>query len=155
MTARASKTYAKGAIAPRQIKAIHAAIGKLGLDDADYRAMLHQRFGVPSCKSLTWRQAEALLDALNGTQRTTVPAPLPRWAELDGRPGMATGAQCRMIEAMWAEVSRAPDAAARERALWSFLFRIVGVSHFRFLKCWQVQKVVAAIEAMKFHTKEA
>ncbi|WP_298434481.1 regulatory protein GemA [Geobacter sp.] len=150
------RPYAKGGIAPRQIKAIHATIGKLGLDDDTYRAMLQDRYHVGSCKDLTWRQAEELLDSLNGKgfSRSPASAPRSRWSELDGRPGMASGAQCRKIAAMWAEVSRMSGDEERERALWSFLRRIVGVDHFRFLRGWQVQKVIAAIEAMKFNNKE-
>lgn len=140
------------AIAPRQIKAIHAALHKIGLDDDAYRAMLNERYRVKSCKNLTWRQAEELLDFLNGKSSNRPPVPGPRslkYTDLDGRPGMCSGKQARMIEAMWAEVSRATTAEDREHALWVFLRRITGVDHFRFLKGWQVEKVVKALETMR------
>ena len=53
-------------ISPRQIKAVHAIKGKLGMDDDAYRDILQSRFGVDSCKALTWQQAEELLETLDG-----------------------------------------------------------------------------------------
>ena len=38
---------------PREIKLIKTAMGKLGMDDATYRAMLQRVAGVTSCKNLT------------------------------------------------------------------------------------------------------
>lgn len=155
MSARPQR-YGKQPITRGQKTIIHTLKAKLGMDDAAYRGLLHQMFGVASSTALSWREADDLITELR-RKGGEVPPEVPvqeraprRWADLDNRPGMATGAQCRMIEAMWAEVSRMPTADERERALWSFLRRICGVDHFRFLKRWQVQKVVAAIEAMKF-----
>ncbi len=141
-------------ISPRQIKAIHASINKIGMDDEDYRGILRDRYKVKSCKNLSWRQAEELLESLNG-KRPSPPALSHReerglkYTELDGRSGMCSGKQARMIAGMWAEVSRAATEEDRERALWVFMRRIVGVDHFRFLKGWQVQMVVKAISEMR------
>lgn len=151
--------HAKGAIAPRQIKAIHTAIGKLGMDDDTYRDTLRERFGVESCKGLTWRQAEELLDVLNagtrdqgqgtGNGRSLVPRPrsLP-FTDMAGRPGFASGAQCRLVAAMWAQVSRAPNDESRETALDSFCRRILGVAGLRMVKGHQIEKLVKALEQM-------
>ena len=143
------------AISPRQIKQIHTIKGKLGLDDDAYRLLLG-RYQVKSSKQLTWRQAEELIDDLNRQTghkiESRAPAPGPRslkYTDLEGRPGMCSGKQARMIEAMWAEVSRATTAEDREHALWVFLRRITGTDHFRFLKSWQVEKVVKALTEMK------
>lgn len=38
---------------PKEIKLIKTAMGRLGMDDATYRAMLQRVAGVTSCKSLT------------------------------------------------------------------------------------------------------
>ena len=159
MSARPQR-YGKQPVNRRQKTIIHTLTAKLGMDDDAYRGLMQQMFGVSSSTGLSWREADDLITELR-RKGGEVPPEVPvqeraprRWSELDGRPGMATAAQCRMIEAMWAEVSRMPTADERERALWSFLRRIVGVDHFRFLKRWQVQKVVAAIEAMKFNSKE-
>ena len=143
------------AISPRQIKQIHTIKGKLGLDDDAYRLLLG-RYQVKSSKQLTWRQAEELIDDLNRQTGHKIESRIPspesrklRYTELDGRPGMCSRKQARMIEAMWAEVSRATTAEDREHALWVFLRRITGTDHFRFLKGWQVEKVVKALNVMR------
>jgi hypothetical protein len=165
------------AISPRQIKAVHATLASLGIDDADYRAMLHERYRAKSCKDLTWRQAEELLKQLNGVASRGVKESISitpdiqnpitgdalcaqlfpqlylriskfRYVELDGRPGFCSGAQARMIEAIWARVSRATTDDDREQALWSMMRRICGVDHFRFLEAKKVQSIVKALKVM-------
>lgn len=157
-------TFVKGQISPRHIKAIHAVVHKLGLDDDAYREILMQRYRAKSCKELTWQQAEELLEHLNGTPSPT----LPRWGresnsspqrgevrrgalkytDMDRRPGFASGAQLRLIDAMWNQVSRAEEPEAREKALDSFVNRIAQVAGLRMLKGWQVEKIVRALEGM-------
>lgn len=51
-------------ITPAQVKAIHVALSRNGIDDAAYRALLKGRYGVESCKALTRRQASELLTRL-------------------------------------------------------------------------------------------
>jgi phage gp16-like protein len=149
----------KGGISPRQIKIIHTIKGKLGLDDAAYRTLL-RGYAVQSSKELTWREAEELIEELNRKAGNPPLSPLKvrgeaegrgvmRYSDLDNRPGMCNGKQARMIEAMWMAVSRMATAEEKQSALWSFMRRICGVDHFRFLKSYQVQKVVKAIETMK------
>ena len=57
-------------ITPAQVRAIHVALHRQGIDDAAYRALLDMAFGVTTCKALTRRQASALLVKLG--------RPLPR-----------------------------------------------------------------------------
>ncbi len=47
-----------------QIKSIHAALARLGIEDGTYRELLRTEFGVGSCKDLSRRQASALLARL-------------------------------------------------------------------------------------------
>lgn len=150
---RKPQVYVKGRIAPSQIKAIHAVIGKIGMDDEDYRHMLHSRCGVTSCKDLSWRQAEELLEHLNGQGKSGKREPATRrnalkYTDLDSRPGFASGAQCRLIDAMWSQVTRAEDEEAKEKALNSFCHRIAGVAGLRMVKMFQVEKIVKALEKM-------
>ena len=49
-------------IRPKQIQIIKMAQRDLGLDDATYRAMLRESYGVDSCTRLTIAQANALID---------------------------------------------------------------------------------------------
>jgi hypothetical protein len=153
MSAHAHKRHA---ISPRQIKAIHAVIRKLGLDDATYRARL-RTYGAHTCKDLSWQQAEELLNSLNGvTSSPCRKAPAgKKYADLDGRPGFATGAQCRLIAAMFAQVTIAEDDDGREKALNSFCARIAKVAGLRMVRNYQVEKIVKALEAMGAEHKEA
>jgi hypothetical protein len=155
------KRYGKQPISFRQVKIVHTIKNKLGLDEDTYRAMLAGYPGpkgepAGSCKDLTWVQAEQLIEEMQKKTGTPSPPALShkgarelKYADLDGRPGMCNGKQARMVAGMWAEVSRAEDEESREKALFKFLRRIVGVDHFRFLKSWQVEKVVKAISEMK------
>lgn len=157
MTAQAKRKapqYVKGQIAPSQVKAIHAVLHKLGIDDETYRHILHSRYGVTSCKGLTWRQAEELLESLNGTppahkSHTSHKSHHGRkYQDMDSRPGFANGAQLRLVDAMFHQITRAEGEEAIEKALNSFVNRIAHVAGLRMLKGWQVEKIVAALEGM-------
>lgn len=144
--------HSSAAVKRRQItnaqkRAIHCALralGAVGVSDDDYRAILKDRYGVDSCKELSFSQASELLDYLNTLTGRKSCAHMPH----KGRP-MATPAQIRMIEAMWAEVAYKKDRKWREKSLNKFLQRIVGVAHINWLHQWQVKKVVRAIKAIK------
>lgn len=146
-------------ISPRQIKAVHAIKGKLGMDDDTYRDILQSRFGVDSCKALTWQQAEELLGTLDGggpsrpARRANRPG--KKYADMDGRPGFASGAQLRLIDAMFHQVTRAEGEEAIDKALNSFVNRIAHVAGIRMLKGWQVEKVIKALEGMGAVIKNA
>lgn len=157
--------WVKGRIAPSQIKAIHAVVNKLGMDDETYRHVLHSRCGVTSCKDLSWRQAEELLEGLNGGkadkrgsgkphQRFTASTHTLKYQDMDGRPGFASGAQLRLIDAMWDQVTRAEDEEAKEKALDGFCRKIAQVAGLRMVKGWQVEKIIKAMEAMGAVKKE-
>jgi hypothetical protein len=72
-----------------------------------------------------------------------------RFSDLGYRDGMATPAQLRMIEAIWIDVSRMPNYAAKQKALKGFLRRITGVEELRFVEGWMVRKIITAIQHMK------
>lgn len=155
---KASTSYVKGRIAPSQIKAIHAVINKLGLDDDAYRELLKGRYNAKSCKDLSWRQAEELLESLNGKPSPSAPSrrtKVLKYTDMDGRPGFASGAQLRLIDAMFAQITRAEGEEAIEKALNSFCNRILHVAGLRMVKGWQVEKIVKALEGMGAVKKEA
>ena len=56
-------------ITPAQVRSIHVALSRLGIEDAEYRSLLGGRYGAASCKELTRRQASDFL--------TTLGRPLP------------------------------------------------------------------------------
>ena len=51
-------------ITPAQVRAIHVALHRHGIDDDEYRARLMDRWGVDTCKALTRREASDLIASL-------------------------------------------------------------------------------------------
>jgi hypothetical protein len=72
-----------------------------------------------------------------------------KYDELGKRYGMATARQLRKIEAMWKDVSRATNAVDREKALRSFLMRMVKVSAMEFVESAHAHKLIKALEQIK------
>lgn len=148
MSATATAHGRRHAIAPKQIKAIHAAVKAQGIDDTTYRLRL-KTYGALTCKDLTWQQATELLDSLNGKAPSAGRNKLP-YEDLDGRPGFASGSQCRLVAAMFSQVTRvaAVDKEGRDKALNSFCNRILGVAALRMVRSYQVEKIIKALESM-------
>jgi hypothetical protein len=170
MVQQRKKTTAKP-ITAAQIKRIHTQLHMLGVSDENYRAALESRFGVTTCKDLTLTQAKSFIDELQAlahkklqedysrkraAARAEAEAAKPkRFDELDNRPGMASGAQLRKIEAMWADLSDVPDPAAKARALRRFIMRIAKVADLRFLDGQMAGWVINALNAMKRQAEKA
>lgn len=140
-------------ITARQKKVIHTITHAMAMDDASYRGLLERWFGARTCTALTFAQADLLIRRLSyiaekvGTWQNR-DAYRTRYNELGIRPGMATPAQLRMIEAMWHTVSYQEGDEAKERALNRFLLAHFRVSSLRWLEDWQAQKVIKTLGAM-------
>ena len=97
-----------------QIRAIHAVLRRIGMEDDAYRELLRTLWGVSSCKDLTRAQAGDLLARLAGPyrparqqqprRRATRPA-APAPAQTDGVVRLASPAQRRLIDALIGEVA--------------------------------------------------
>lgn len=157
-------------ITAAQIKRIHTIVHLLKISDENYRAALDSRFNVNTCKDLTLMQAKSFIDELEklalktqgerdqaereAAYQNAEAATPKRFDNLDNRPGMASGAQLRKIEAMWSDISIVPDHDARGRALRRFIHRITGVSDMRFLDSQGASKVINAMNAMQKQATE-
>ncbi len=92
-------------ITAAQIRAIHIALGRNGIDDDTYRGMLKTLFdGAQSCKGLSRAQASRLLDALGcklqnapGTHKRREKRPAPKPAA-NGITALPTPAQRELID---------------------------------------------------------
>ena len=135
----------KKPIEPGQVKRIHVLISRMGISDEDYRARLEKEFGVRTCKALSRAQAARFIR----TMEPLAPAPPRRRREWKRRPGMATPAQLRKIEAMWADVSKKTTVGGRRKALGAFLEKRFGVSDLAFVTHEMPGKIIHALEAMK------
>jgi phage gp16-like protein len=160
--AQQKRNQIKKAITPQQVKRIHILIRDLNINDATYRKILDIHYGVTTCKDMDWGQANHVIiilekmlrinqcESSTKQQAEPIPEPVPeRFSELDSRPGKASAAQLRKIEAMWADVSIVADPDARSRALRRFVARISGVDSLRFLDRDMVRKVINALNAMQ------
>ncbi len=134
------------------MKKIHALKNAVGLSEEEYRATLLFNFKVDSSKHLTPSQAERLIAELEAEaiQKGT-------WKKFEGksrfenladRPGMASPAQLRKIEALWKDASSIRVNAKRAKALRTFLYGHFRVSDLRFLEEEKVKKVINALNHM-------
>ena len=137
-------------IEPGQIKRIHALVNRIGISDEDYRAKLDEEFGVRTCKKLTRAEAGRFIRNMEAVAKgmgiDVGRRPRREWKR---RPGMATPAQLRKIEAMWADVSRQRTAGGKRKALGAFLERRFGVSDLAFVTHEMPSKIIHTLEAMK------
>lgn len=142
----------KKTIEPGQVKRIHALANAIGISDEDYRARMMEEFGVRTCKKLSREQAARFIRSMEGTAGglgLSVGARRGRRREWKRRPGMATPAQLRKIEAMWVGVSRQGSLAAKQKALGAFLEKRFGVSDLRFVTHEMPGRIIRALEAMQ------
>lgn len=103
------------AITPAQIRAIHVALHRRGIEDDDYRQILRDGWNVDTCKRLTRRQASELLRRLGAPRKERrTPGRRRRPALPDNVTPLATAAQRRLIDDLAAEIEwREPGGYAR------------------------------------------
>ena len=147
-------------IKPWQIKRIHVLTNRIGVSDEDYRARLQEDYGVSTCKKLSSVQAGQLIRNLEAVAKGMGVdiggrREWGRRREWARRRGMATPAQLRKIEAMWADVSRQRTAGERRKALRAFLEKRFGVSDLAFVTHEMPSKIIHTLEAMKKQKQQA
>lgn len=132
-----------------QVKKIHTLKSLLDVREETYRRMLGN-YNVATSKALTFKQADELIQLF---ERFATEKGL--WENYDGkheklscRTGMATPAQLRMIEGIWAELYPETEKK-RAAALRTYLFRFFKVSDLRFLDAEKVNKVLHALKQMQ------
>lgn len=132
----------------KQIKIIHTIKGKLGWDDELYRDVL-SKYGVKSSTKLSETKAAKLITEMNKAAGNKPAAYYKNKYKGSKRSSdMATPAQLRAIEGMWADVSRKKDPEKRAAALRKFTKRIVKVDDIRFMEQDQVHKIMEALQGM-------
>lgn len=134
-----------------QIKLIHALKSKLQIEEENYRTNLFGWFDVETSKDLDYAQAKQYIKKLEKEAIKKGVWQKTSWdmSHLDDRPDMATSAQLRKIKAMWKDVTGIKGSADREKALRSFILRIVKVADVRFVKKSMVKKLLKALSEMQ------
>ena len=128
-------------IAPNKVALVHVARRRLGLDEADYRAILLRVAGVDSATRLDDDGFRQLMDvfAAMGFQSDSAARNFGR------RPGMAGSGHVAAIRRLWQEYTHGEGTDA---TLGKWLERTWGVSALRFLTAEQAPKVVAVLKGM-------
>lgn len=133
-----------------QIKMIHALAAALEDDEPHYRVVLYHNFKVMSSKSLTFDQANQLIDVLQAQAvKDGVWVKNTAFEEFGNRAGFANPLQLRKIETLWRGVTDLKDEEERKESLRSFLFNRFHVSDMRFVKEEQVTGIMTALRCMK------
>jgi len=138
---------------------IHIAKKALAMSDAVYRRALRQITGEETAKNLDTVQIAKVLNYFHRLGWQPAP-PTPRqvdrrkskhFDDLGLRPGMATPAQLRKIEASW--MTGRGIRAKTMRSLRHFLGNRFGVSDPRFIDRRRVTPILAAIKRMNRTTR--
>ena len=116
-----------------QIKKIHTLLHRFKISDQAYRELLKMHFSVDSCKKLSAKQAAFLIELLEA------------WQTGQNR---ATPKQLRKIEALWNEVSRAPEGPERKKALRSFTKRQTGCDDVVMVPRDQINAIICSLVTM-------
>jgi hypothetical protein len=136
-------------VTANQVKKIHTLKSLLNVREETYRRMLGN-YNVATSKALSFHQANEFIQLLEHFARKK--GLWENYAEkhekLSCRTGMATPAQLRMIEGIWAELYPETERK-RATALRTYLFRFFKVSDLRFLDAEKVNKVLHALKQMK------
>lgn len=129
------------------IQLIHIAKGKLGLDDAEYRAILERKTGKSSCKELGMTELEAVLEHMRGLGFEDRTSGKPRPASKAKAAKLADDPQSKLIRHLWLtlrDLGAIRDSS--ERALASFVKRQVGVERLEWLNGYQATRVIESLK---------
>lgn len=139
-----------------QIKKIHILKNIIGLDDETYLKML-KSFDVITSKKLTLGEATILIDILEEQAIA-----MGRWqkrnkkySDLTRSNNMASGAQLRMIEAMWREISYFDTDKFAKKSLRKYLKQKFKTDDIMFLTKTKANKVIHSIKEIKKNLKSA
>ena len=140
------------AISKAQIKSIHVALARQGIDDDTYRAKLRLLFNVSSCTQLNRRQASILLKTLGRplapvpstpkrkqNKRRAAPAPVP-----DNVIRLATPDQLRLITDLVGEITWRTDGGYL-----SWLNKSFGLCRPR--TATDASKIIEGLKGIKSH----
>lgn len=126
---------------PAHLKAIHMLKSRAGLEEDEFRSLLHKETGKASSKDLSDQAAGRFITVLKGFAGQAAPAPR-------GGAAVATGKFAAVLQALWLSAwNLGLVRSNKDAALLKFVTRQTGVSHTRFLT--NAADAARAIEALK------
>lgn len=139
-------------VSRQKIALVHVAAHQLGMDDAQYRAVLMGAAGVPSARDLSPAGFDAVMRrfvVLGFVPAAPGATAAPSYGE---RPGMASPAQIRAIRALWHAwhdgEAAGTDTPETAQALRTWLRRSFHISDLRFCDVATAQKAIEGLKAM-------
>lgn len=139
-----------------QIRKIHTLKNLLGIDDNTYRNMLRS-FDVTTSKNLTYTEAKIILEILEDNAikaNLWIKRPL-KYDDPSRTSYMANGAQRRMIEGLWRELSYEDTDKFAKQSLRTFLRKKFNIEDTAFLTKEKGIKAIQAITRMKKNLDDA
>lgn len=139
-----------------QIRKIHTLKNLLGIDDNTYRNMLRS-FDVTTSKNLTYTEAKIILEILEDNAiKANLWIKRPLKYDVPSRTSyMANGAQRRMIEGLWRELSYEDTDKFAKQSLRTFLRKKFNIEDTAFLTKEKGIKAIQAITRMKKNLDDA
>ena len=139
-------------ITPSQIRKIHTLKNQLGLDDDQYRELLHS-FDVSSCKQLGEDEASIVIQNLEYDLKAYNRQFQKKFEELANRDkSMATPKQLRKIEAIWSEIyDKSNNKDEKSKALRGYLRKHFKVSDLRFITKSRARDIIPIFEKILFN----
>ena len=131
-------------ITPGQIKLLHTAKTKLGLEEDTWRSILVRCGGVASSKELDRNGFAAVMEFLRHVGFDPV---TPHGPSFGKREGFASPGQVELIRELWREYTGA--VAFAEEPFNKWLLAKWHVASLRFLTAAAAPKVITALKAMK------
>lgn len=150
-------------ITKAQIGLLHVAKQELKLDDETYRDMLENVASVSSARDLPQSKFDAVLQHLKACgfeiRRKEGTSDRKKYAELDGRPGMATAAQLRFIEVQFIEYVKLRGEPTDDRdvidfGLRHYLKKFYKVEDVRFLTKKSASDAIEGLKNTLLHERD-
>lgn len=149
-------------VTKKQLALLHVAKNRLDLNDAYYREILAQ-FKKPDGQHITtgkdlnrvqFNQLMNIFERMGFRSVSSNQYPVSRNQQANGKPkNPMTDKQMQKIWLVWNQVSTAKKDA-REKALNSFVWKKVEISHWRWLTVAKAQKIITILEAMRRQAKQ-
>jgi phage gp16-like protein len=128
------------------IQLIHIAKGKLGLDDAEYRAILERKTGKTSSKGMSMSELEAVMEHMRtiGFEDRSSGRPASKAQAVK----LADDPQSKLIRHYWLKLRDMAGGVRNgsELALAAYVKRQTGVERLEWLTTHQAAKVIEALK---------
>jgi len=132
----------------KMIQLIHVAKSKLGLDDAEYRAILERKSGKSSSKDMTMSELEAVLEHMRTLGFEDRSSGKARPASKAQAVKLADDPQSKLIRHLWLKLRDMAGGVrnSSELALAAYVKRQTGLDRLEWLSNYQAGLVIESLK---------